>query len=162
MQMRVSRPFCSTFPFYNPHHPLVQTFCVHTGYKSNQWGNTKITQWKQQSVLVNCSLTDHSGPQLLLQDFLSSFLLVLAVHLQLPFFLCSLQKDKTLPCVVSSTLSGRHWGSLHLVKTPTPQPPLPGIQHPHPRGSYPAPWHSAADSAVSRIWPQTQAVSSEL
>lgn len=83
MQMRVSRPFCSTFPFYNPHHPLVKTFCVHTGYKSNQWGNTKITQWKQQSVLVNCSLTDHSGPQLLLQDFLSSFLLVLAALLSL-------------------------------------------------------------------------------
>lgn len=139
MQMCVRRPFCSTFPFYNPHHRLVKIFCVHTGYKSNQQGNTKITQWKQQSVLVNCSLTDQLGPQPLLQDFLSSFLLVLAIHLQLPFFLCSFQKDKTLPCVVSSTLTGRHQGSLCLVKMPTAKPPLPGSPTPTPMGQLPSP-----------------------
>lgn len=129
--------FCSTFLFYNPHHHLVKIFCVHTGYKSNQWGNTKITQWKEQSVLVNCSLTEHSGPQPLLQP--SSLLLVLAIHLQLPFFLCSLQKDKTPPRVVTSTLAGRHRGSLHLVNTPTAQPALSGSPTPTSMGQLPSP-----------------------
>lgn len=139
MQMHVSRHFCRTFPFYNPHHHLVKIFCIYTGYKSNQWCNTKIAPWKQQSVLVNCSLTDHLDPQPLLQNCLSSLLLVLAIHLQLPFFLCSLQKDKTLPCVVTSTLTGKHRGSLHLVKTPSPQPPLPGSPTPTPTGQLPSP-----------------------
>lgn len=139
MQMHVSRHFCSTFPFYNPHHHSVKIFRVHSGYKSNQWGNTKITQWKQQSVLVNCSLTDHSGPQPVLQDCLSSLLLVLAFHMQLSFFLCSLQRDKTRPCVVTSTLTGRQQDSLHLVNTSTPQPPLSGSPRPTPPGQLPSP-----------------------
>lgn len=160
MQMHVSRHFCSTFPFYNPHHRSVKIFCVHADYKSNQWVILKSLNGSK-SVLINCSLTDHSGPQPLLQDFLSSFQLLLAIHLQLPFFHCSLQKDKTLPCVVARTLTGRHGGSLHPGKTPILQPPLPGSPTPMPTGQLPSPM-PLCSSAVTRIWPQRQAVSPEL
>lgn len=85
MQMHISRHFYSTFLFYNPHHHSIKIFCVHTGYKANQRGHTKNTQWKQQSILVKCSLTCNLGPQPMLHDCPSFLLLVLAVHLQPPF-----------------------------------------------------------------------------
>lgn len=92
MQMCFSRHFYSTFPFYNPHHHSTKIFC---GYKANQMGHTKNTQWKQP-IWVKCSLTCNLGPQPMLHDCASFLLLVLAILLQPPLFLCSLQLFPTL------------------------------------------------------------------
>lgn len=139
MQMHVSRHFYSTFPFYNPHYQSEKIFCVHTGYKANQRGHTRNTQWKQQSILVKCSPTCNLGPQPVLHDCLSFLLLVLAIHLQPPFFLCSLQQDKTLPHIITNILTGRHRGSLHFVNTPITQPQISDSPTPMLTGQSPSP-----------------------
>lgn len=160
MQMHVSRHFCSTFPFYNPHHHSVKIFCVHTDYKSNQWGNTKITQWNQ--VCSSKFLPDWPlGPSASLTGF-SLLLPATTGYSSTAALLSLLPPERQNPSLCCYKHLNRQAQRLSAPWEDTiPQPPLPGSPTPMPTGQLPSPT-PLCSSAVTRIWPQGQTVSPEL